>query len=262
MFERASSSSGSGGKRRGPLAAILASLVAIAAKAQALLVLLFKAKFLLTFATMFISMVVYGLAFGWAFGVGFVLILFVHELGHFIAIRMRGLPAGAPVFIPFMGAIIGLRGRPVSAAEEAFIGGAGPLLGTIASAAVLLLPIGPVRLPLAYTGFFLQLFNLIPVSPLDGGRMVAAVDRRLWWFGLPLLLGVIILTGSWTLGILLAMLVLSQFFGRMRRPEPASYFAVPLRVRLLALAAWLGLAAASGLGMAISERLGHLQGIF
>ena len=102
-------------------------------------------------------------------------------MGHAVAIRRAGLEAGWPVFIPFVGAMIALKGRPASRAVEARIAYAGPLAGTAASllaAAFFLLTGSRLWLSLAYTGFFLNLFNLIPISPLDGGRVAQVFSRR------------------------------------------------------------------------------------
>lgn len=101
---------------------------------SALLLLLKGAKFgklLLTGGTMLISVVAYSFLFGWWYAVGFVALIFVHEMGHFIAARRRGLDVGAPTFIPFVGAWIQLKQLPHDAETEAYIGMAGPLAGTL-----------------------------------------------------------------------------------------------------------------------------------
>src|SRR5471032_1506882 len=90
-------------------------------------------KVALTGGTMIISVFAYALVFGWWYAVGFVLLIFVHEMGHFLAARQRGLNVGAPTFIPFVGAWIMLKDLPHNAETEAYVGLAGPVAGTVAS---------------------------------------------------------------------------------------------------------------------------------
>src|SRR5262249_58531440 len=120
---------------------------------------------------------------GWAFAVGFVLLIFVHEMGHAVALRREGIPAGAPVFIPFVGAFVAMQGRPRDAAVEARVAMAGPLTGSLA--AWLTLGAGlawpqPLLVALGHTAVLLNLFNLVPVPPLDGGRLAGAFPRADW----------------------------------------------------------------------------------
>jgi Zn-dependent protease len=154
----------------GPLGAALLFLVT---KGKALLLLLPKLKVLTTSASMLVSVAAYALIWGWRFALGFVLLLFVHELGHVLQLRREGIKASAPLFIPFLGAVVGMKELPKDAAAEARVGLAGPVLGSLAC----LVPVGLYGLTgnelfqaLAFTGFFLNLFNLLPVLPLDGGR--------------------------------------------------------------------------------------------
>ncbi len=210
--------------------------------AAAILLALAKLKTIALFAlhipmlgsalTFVLSAWVYGASFGWTFGVGFALLLLLHELGHFVVIRRYGLPAGAPIFIPFLGAAIFLRQQPQSPQQEYAIAAAGPLAGTLASLAALLLGIllaQPVLRSLAYFGFLLQAFNLIPLWPLDGGRMVAAVDRHIWWVGIPLLLVVVWLSRS-PIGLIIVALLLWQFFSQRRMASPDRYVAPAQRL--------------------------------
>ena len=140
-----------------------------------------------TLITLIICVWVYGLVLGWHFAVGFVALLFVHEMGHVIALRMLGIKATAPMFIPFMGAIIGMKQRPDNAFAEAVMAYGGPLLGTLGAivcAGIGLLTHDPFWYILAMAGFLLNLFNLLPISPLDGGRIIGVVSPRLWIVGL------------------------------------------------------------------------------
>jgi Zn-dependent protease len=144
--------------------------------------------------TMAISIGAYALIAPWTFAIGFVLLLFVHELGHVWAAKRRGVPVSAPIFIPFLGALILLKRNPKDAVTEAYIGIGGPVLGS--AGAFVCYAIGwwtggEIWYALAYAGFFLNLINLMPVHPLDGGRIVTAVSRWLWLVGV--LLGPVII---------------------------------------------------------------------
>ena len=143
-----------------------------------LLLLLPKLKVLTTSASMLVSVAAYALIWGWSFAVGFVALLFVHEMGHVIQMKREGVKVSGMLFIPFLGAAVGARSMGGNALAEARIGLAGPVLGTLATAA--LIPIAEAQdsdflRALAFTGFFLNLFNLAPVVPLDGGRAMAAM---------------------------------------------------------------------------------------
>ena len=154
-------------------------------KAAALVV--FKLKIFATSATMLVSIAAYAWIWGWRFAVGFVLLLLVHELGHVIELRHQGIPASAPLFIPFLGAVVGMKQMPHDVWREARVALAGPILGSLGAAAVWAAGESldsELLVALAFTGFFLNLFNLIPVSPLDGGRAVAALHPALWAVGL------------------------------------------------------------------------------
>src|SRR4051795_4760053 len=160
-------------RRIGSALAALGVLIAkVGAKLKALLLLAPKLKLLTTSGTMLVSVAAYSLIWGWTFAVGFVVLLLVHEMGHVIQLRREGIPASAPLFIPFLGAVVGARSLGDDAVAEARVGLAGPILGSIGAAA--LAPIYAATgdefwKALAFTGFFLNLFNLLPVVPLDGG---------------------------------------------------------------------------------------------
>jgi len=117
---------------------------------------------------------------------GFVLIILIHEIGHAVVIRAKGLRAGVMVFIPFIGGAVTLRDQPRSAYDDAQIGLAGPICGTAASLVVLQLYkwLGePIYLAIAAAGFMVNLINLIPIGMLDGGRISGAVTKWMWVFG-------------------------------------------------------------------------------
>lgn len=118
--------------------------------------------------------------------VGFVVITLVHEIGHAVAIRAKGLRAGFMVFIPFIGGAVTLKDQPRTAYDDAIIGLAGPFAGTIASLACLQVYKwlhDPLWLLIAFLGFVLNLFNLLPLGMLDGGRISAAITKWMWVFG-------------------------------------------------------------------------------
>ena len=155
----------------------------------------FLLPFLKTGGTMLLSIWAYAIYWGWKFAVGFVLLIFVHECGHMLAAKKVGLKVSAPAFIPFMGALITLKEAPRNAWIEAQVGIGGPMLGAFASAVcvgIYFLTDNPLFLALAYTGFFLNLFNLAPISPLDGGRIVTALSPWLWILGFAIIIFMVI----------------------------------------------------------------------
>jgi Zn-dependent protease len=241
---------------------VLAALAVIGAKLKAILVLLPKLKVLTTSGSMLVSVAAYSLIWGWKFAIGFVALLFVHEMGHVIALRREGVKASAPLFVPFMGAVVWAKSLGGNALAEARVGLAGPVLGTIGAAACL--PIAwatgsDLWTALAFTGFFLNLFNLLPVVPLDGGRAMAAMAPWMWFVGLA---GVVALAFAFPNPIILiiavigAMDVYGRWTRRRRGFEPArAYYAVRPRDRALVGLVYLGLIALLVLGMDAT----HLQ---
>jgi len=194
-----------------------------------LLLLLFSGlkfgKLLTTGGTMLLSVVVYAFIWGWRYAVGFVALMFVHEMGHFIAARQRGLAVGAPTFIPFVGAWIQLKDQPHDAETEAYVGMGGPLIGTLGALACYFVARDQHidwLLAVAYSGFFLNLFNLIPLSPLDGGRITQVISPWLWLAGVPVLLAMLMWRPSPML-ILVAVLAGSQLWTAWKqRGDPAA----------------------------------------
>ncbi|MGC4091107.1 MAG: hypothetical protein QM756_25175 [Polyangiaceae bacterium] len=196
---------------KGGLGVIGAVLLGLLAKGKSLLVFvkaLPMAKLLLTSSSMIAMVAVEAWRSGIWFAIGFVLMILVHELGHGYAIKRRGLSAGWPIFIPFMGAMISLKGEVRDRDTEADIAYGGPLAGAAVSllaAALGLLTGTRLFFVLAYSGFFLNLFNLTPFSPLDGGRIAQAFSRRAWMFGLALLVPLFFVTGSPMLLVIAAL---------------------------------------------------------
>ena len=215
-----------------------------------------KVKVLTTSGSMLVSVAAYSLIWGWRFAVGFVLLLLVHELGHVIQLRREGVPASAPLFIPFLGAVVAAKSLGNDAAAEARVGLAGPVLGTLGAIGVFLAgesADSDLLRALAFTGFFLNLFNLVPLTPLDGGRAMAAMSPWMWFLGLflavafaftfpnPIIL-LIVLVGAWDTWRRFKAL-------RSGGEQARSYYRVRPRTRLAVLAVYLGLIAVCVLGM-------------
>jgi Zn-dependent protease len=147
-----------------------------------------------TIGSMALSIVLYMYVFqwDWRLAVGFVLLILIHEMGHVMALRHYGYSASPPIFIPFMGALINLRQPPRNAWEEAVIGIAGPIAGTVGALACYAVwrsyPTGTdlsnTAITLAVFGFMLNFFNMLPIPPLDGGRITAAISPWAWILGL------------------------------------------------------------------------------
>jgi Zn-dependent protease len=208
---------------------------------NALLLLLSALKFgkvLTVGGTMALSVFAYSLVWGWRYAAGFVALIFIHEMGHYLAARQRGLNVGAPVFIPFVGAWIALKDKPMNAETEAYIGYAGPLVGTLGALACYFYAryTGErLFLALAYAGFFLNLFNLIPLSPFDGGRITAVLSPRVWLVGVPMLIGLFVWQPS-PLLILVAVLAAPQVLMAFRYdpalPENRIYYGTSLETKI------------------------------
>jgi Zn-dependent protease len=133
-----------------------------------------------------VTIAAYATQFPLAIVVGFVVITLIHEIGHAVAIRAKGLRTGFMVFIPFVGGAVTLKDQPTSAYDDALIGLAGPFAGTVASLICLQVykwTADPLWLLIAFLGFALNLFNLLPIGMLDGGRISAAVTKWMWVFG-------------------------------------------------------------------------------
>jgi Zn-dependent protease len=177
-------------KKRGPGKqswALSAFFILLLSKLKGLLTLLKFSKIGGTLLTMVFSIGAYALMAPLPFAIGFVVLILIHELGHSIAAKQKGLPVSAPIFIPFLGALINMKRHPRDAVTEAYIAFGGPLLGSIGAAAFLLAgqwTDSRLLISLAYTGFFINLINLLPIHPLDGGRISTAVSRWLWLVGL------------------------------------------------------------------------------
>jgi len=243
-------------RKRGLAGTILAGLLAILAKGKALLLLLPKVKLLTTSGTMLVSIAAYSLIWGWKFAVGFVILLFVHEMGHVIQLRREGIPASAPVFIPFMGAVVWGRILEGNALAEARVGLAGPILGSIGAAVCWAIGAGAdsdLFRALAFVGFFLNLFNLAPVTPLDGGRAAAAMSPWMWFLGLFV---VALMAFLWPNPIIILILLLGAIDVHRRwktRHEMGEYYKVSKVNRALVAGVYIGLIVALAVGMDLTH---------
>ena len=224
------------------------------AKLKGLLLLLPKVKILSTSATMLVSIGAYALIWGWKFAVGFVLLLLVHEMGHVVQLRREGIKATAPLFIPFLGAYVGMKELPKDAAAEARVGLAGPVLGSLGC----LVPVAlhavtgnDLFQALAFVGFFLNLFNLVPVLPLDGGRAMAALSPWMWVVGFGAFLGVAIAFPNpiMLLIVLLGGVETWRRFRARNSPEAREYSRVRPATRLAVAGVYIGLIVLLALGM-------------
>jgi Zn-dependent protease len=225
----------------------LAALGALLAKFKFLIFAVAKFKLFTVAASMIVSVGAYALLGGWWFGLGLVGLIFVHEMGHVLELRRQGVPASAPLFIPFLGAFVGMKQMPKNAWKEAQVALAGPLLGTAGAAglwAVAVAVDSRFLKALAFVGFLINLFNLLPIVPLDGGRAVAALHPSVWLVGLG---GLAALAWFFPNPILLIVLVFGGFeaWQRWRSrhvPEQQEYYRVRLWQRAVVAAVYLGLA--------------------
>lgn len=227
--------------------------------ALAILGVLLKFKGLtVTVVSTGVTALLYAQLFGWAFGVGIVLLILVHESGHLVVARMMGMPVTLPILIPFLGAFVSMKQAPKTVAQESLMAVGGPVLGSLAAglcyAGSLLMPAtstGHLLRALAYFGFLINLFNLVPVTPLDGGRVLSLLSK---WFnvaGLAVAAG-LLLFGNFHSPILFLVLIFGAFstFQRFRSTtlNPA-YYAVDARTKLIVGSIYLGLLLGLGLGL-------------
>src|SRR5579884_1921834 len=239
---------------------VLAAIAAFLAKFKTLILLLPKLKLLTTAGTMLVSIAAYAWLWGVPFAAGFVALLLVHEMGHVIQLRREGIKATAPMFIPFLGAVISARSLGDNALAEARVGLAGPILGSVGSAACILIwhvTGNDIWRALAFTGFFLNLFNLLPVVPLDGGRAMAAMAPWMWFLGLAAMIPLAFVFPN---PVILLILIFAAYETvrrwRLRRaggPGQASYYRVSAVDRALVAAVYLALVALLVVGMHLTH---------
>jgi Zn-dependent protease len=217
-------------------------LVALAAlKLKGLLLLLFEkvrvlivnpfegfgaTQYAVAGASMIVTVAAYATKFRLGLVIGFVVITLIHEIGHAVVIRAKGLRAGFMVFIPFIGGAVTLKDQPRSAYDDAQIGLAGPIAGTLASLVSLQIykwTESPLYLLIAATGFILNLINLLPIGLLDGGRISAAVTKWMWVFGGGFLLYKVIKQPNPLLIVILILALFQVYASIVREKEDKFY---------------------------------------
>src|SRR3989442_5617386 len=229
-------------RKLGPLAPIAILL----AKSKTLLLAIFKLRFLFS---LFAFMGVYWALFGPAFGVGFVVLILVHEMGHYIDIRRRGLPADMPVFLPGLGAYVRWQAIGVTRQTRAAVSLAGPLagfLGAAVCAALWYRTANGLWAALARSTAGLNILNLIPVWVLDGGQAATALSKaeRFALLAVCLLLWLFVGAG---LFFLVAAGVTYRLFTKDLPPQPSPAIATYFVGVLVALAALIHMLPGSGL---------------
>jgi Zn-dependent protease len=213
---------------------------------------LLKLKVLTTGVSMLVSIAAYAWIWGLPFAIGFVLLIFVHELGHVIELRRQGVPASAPLFIPFLGAVIGMKELPDDAWKEARVALAGPILGSVGAAACWIaaeVTGSELLMALAFVGFFLNLFNLIPIVPLDGGRAAGALHPALWFVGLLMMVGLVVLNPNPLLLIIVLLGGLDLWRRWRERGQAGDYYRLSVAQRTTVAVVYLALVAVLALAM-------------
>ena len=218
--------------------------------------LLLKLKVVTTGASMLVSIAAYAWIWGLPFAIGFVLLLLVHELGHVLELRRQGVPASAPLFIPVLGAVVGMKQLPDDAWKEARVALAGPILGSVGAAVCWIAGEATgseLLVALAFVGFFLNLFNLIPIVPLDGGRAAGALHPALWFVGLLMMVGLVVVNPN-PLLVIIVVLGSLELWNRWRaRGEAGDYYRLSVGQRVTVAVVYLGLIAALGVAMSATH---------
>ncbi len=244
-------------RREGAAGGILAGLLAFLKYG---LVLVKFGTFGPTLITMVIALWFYTLFFGPAFAVGIVVLILIHELGHFLVARWMGLPARLPIFIGPLGAVTSLRRSPGDAGKSGIIALAGPALGTVAALLCFMLAgiADPgydryLLLALAYFGCFLNLINLIPVGFLDGAKVADAIPKWMNVVGLLVVAAVVLLFGN-PIGIIFLLLGIFHTIGRFRRSgQQQTPDQLAAKRRLGLGAAYVGILLVAAAGMSIAN---------
>ncbi len=232
------------------LLAPLGAIGLLLAKFKGVALLLLKVKFLGTALTMLVSIGAYALLFPVPFAVGIVVLIWVHEMGHVLQLRREGIAASAPMFIPFLGAFVAMKQMPKDALSEARVGLAGPVLGTLGGLATLGLYATtrePLFMGLAYFNFIINLFNLAPVLPLDGGRAVGAMSPVFQLLGLVVMVVLFFVAPIMALVALIGLPELWRRWKTRDTPEGRAYYDLPLLQRVGVGVVYVGLIVVLGL---------------
>jgi Zn-dependent protease len=247
---------------RGWLGGIGAALLAIWGFIKYGLLFAFKIPAFATIVSLAVSFGGYAIFWGPWFAASLVAMILIHEMGHVVEIRRQGMKATAPIFIPFMGAAIFQRSHPTDALHQAQIGIAGPIAGTIGATAAFALygaTHSPVLLLAALIGFYINLFNLLPVWQLDGAWILAPVSKWLQAAGY-LMIGVGGLFFHQLLSpliIIIAVLGIPSLIQRFREANNPYYTSVPTGARWAMGFAWLVLVIYLGVAsLQVSSLLG------
>lgn len=236
------------------------AIAALLAKFKTVLLVLLNLKWfalglkIFWFAGSFLASVwFYALFWGWKFGAIFVVLIAVHEFGHWLTMRFYGVPSSLPFFIPGMGALVNMRGRPPSAFHESLIALAGPLAGALGCAVCAYVGFTQHEnfwLAAAYLGMLINLFNLAPVMPLDGGRIVGSISPRIWVGGLALFVAAMVFYHLFNpLIVILILLSIPQIIAAWKGRLDPHYYSVSLTQRIGITCAYFALAAFLFAGM-------------
>ena len=229
---------------RGLLGGLAAAAAATFAYGKYALLILFKIPFATTLVSLLVSFGAYAVIYGPWFAVSLVTMILVHEMGHVVEIRRQGMQATAPIFIPFLGAAIFQRSHPTDALKQAQIGIAGPIAGTLGATAAFALYAATqneVFLLAAWLGFFLNLFNLVPVWQLDGSWILAPVSKWFQAAGYAVVAALALFHVVSIFLIVIALLGVPTLVQRFRNADNPYYTSVPTAARWALGAAWLAL---------------------
>jgi Zn-dependent protease len=242
--------------RRGVLGWLAALGVFVLGYAKYAFLLIKGVPALLTLSSLFLSFGLYAWFRGPVFAGALVAMILVHEMGHVVEIRRQGMTATAPIFIPFFGAAIFQRSHPTDALHQAEIGIAGPLAGT-AGATLAYVLYGYTHwdgFALAATiGFFLNLFNMIPLGMLDGGWILAPVSKWFQVFGMVLMVGAAFFLGFSAFLFIIVLLSLPTIIARFRQAENPYFTSVSQTGRWAIGGAWLALVVYLGFALVSSQ---------
>jgi Zn-dependent protease len=206
-------------------------------------------KVAVSIGSMLLTIWIYSTIYGWPFAAGFVGMILVHEMGHYFAAQQRGLAVGLPAFVPFVGAWINLREQPHDSETEAYVAYAGPFIGTLGAFAAYFYgrSLGSdLWMAISYSGFMINLFNLIPVSPLDGGRITQVLSPRIWLLGVPMLVALFFYSPSpmiIMIGIMALPNLRAAWSYDANSPEALAYRTTKPETRMEYAVLYLGLAA-------------------
>jgi len=231
-------------RNRSLMSGIVSALLAVWAFAKYGILILFKIPFATTLVSLLVSFGAYAVVYGPWFAVSLVAMILVHEMGHVVEIRRQGMQATAPIFIPFLGAAIFQRSHPTSALKQAQIGIAGPIAGTIGATAAFALYTATqneVLLLAAWLGFFLNLFNLVPVWQLDGSWVLAPVSKWFQAAGYAVVAALALFHVVSIFLIVIALLGVPTLVQRFRNADNPYYTSVPTGARWALGGAWLAL---------------------